>query len=482
MTIPFTGNGSLFKTWGHLGGLLWNVNGLLGTVAPSPGSAWGASGPTINDLNDNINNIVADFQANANIAAQTDTIYSQLRNGLRSVNQGTLNLIRTFAQNVVINLASADQVPNPLTGLTLQQSLALAISQMKAGGFYINPSTITTTATAGGSNNGNGVLVVSPLRGDGTNQQYLYNETINLTCTSDSQLSSGTLNRETFNYASAASETTSLAWDWPLGSSSSGSLTAIDSASGSPNLITNGSFETYTIANIPDGWTYVIGAAGTDYLKNTTTVFDLAASLQIVQTAGVLLDEMYFPLTGLSPDTVYCINLWMRKTNAAETGIVRFDLYDGTSTINNDAAIANSFTQNVASLSNTAWTAVNGFFVTPKLLPATIRLRVKVTTALGGGTNAVDGVLLDRMAFVVPTPLYGSTRGGPLAALFSAGSGGAGTNPASKFILNDTFAVTVANNYGGKFQKLLWQLFDPASLGLQFPYTGSTLINDNLIL
>src|SRR5215471_9371601 len=58
MTIPLTGSGGLFTTVGRLAGWLANFQAAIGITTPSPGSNWGATGPVIQDLNDNVNNYV----------------------------------------------------------------------------------------------------------------------------------------------------------------------------------------------------------------------------------------------------------------------------------------------------------------------------------------------------------------------------------------------------------------------------------------
>jgi hypothetical protein len=458
-----TGSGGLFTTVGRLAGWLRNFNGILGTTAPSPSSTWGSSGTAIACLNDNVNNYVTQLQANANLASLTNNVYSQMRDQLRTGVLSYLLYAQTQSKTIVQSLASADQSPNPVIPtptVAFQNALLYLINQMAASGTYLAPSTVSASVAAGSGNTGNGTCMASVKRGDGTNQQYLYAETVNLLCTSDSQVSTGNLNVEPFSFAGAGVAGNTLGWDWPAGSGAAGSLSAVNAANQTPNFLSNGDFETYTVANIPDGWTVVTGTPGTDFGKDTSEFYTGSSCFDFVGTGGAPNSELYFPLTGVQPDTVYFLNCWMRKANSLATGVLRLALTDATNTaVNDDAGNANSISQTLNSLT-TSFAPVQAVFVTPKALPSAVRLNMKLTTGIStvGGRAAID-----RMALVTPTPAYGSTRGGPRLAVFS------GSTP---FLVNDSFAVTVANNYSGLWQLMVWQLFDPGLYGYQFPYSG----------
>lgn len=464
MSIPQTGSGGIFTTWGRLAAWLQNLNGVIGKTAPSPGSNWGASGVAINDLNDSVNNYVTQLQANANLASLTNNTYSQMRDQVRNALSSNLTIAQTNAQTILQCLASADQSPNPVIptpAQTFQASLLYFINQFKTSTNYLAPNTVSVAVTPGGSNHGDGTCMASLKRGDGTNQMYVYAETINLTCTSDSQVSSGNLNIEPFAYSGAGTASSRLGWDWPAGSGTAGSLSAINAASQTPNFLSNGDFETYTVANIPDGWTVVTGTPGTDFGKDTSEFYTGSACFDFIGTGGAPNSELYFSLSNIQPDTVYFFNVWMRKANALATGVLRYALTDNSNTvINDDAGNANSFTQTLNSLT-TSFAPVQGVFVTPKALPTGgVRLNMKLTTGIStvGGRAAID-----RMALVAPTAAYGATRGGPLLAVFSG---------ATPFLINDTFAVAVSNAYDGMWQQAVWQLLDPGQFGYQFAYSG----------
>lgn len=64
---------------------------------------------------------------------------------------------------------------------------------------------------------------------------------------------------------------------WPDGSTASTSINVIDpdvEDTTTGNLLTNSNFETWTVANIPDDWTILVGAAGTDVKKNIAVPYD----------------------------------------------------------------------------------------------------------------------------------------------------------------------------------------------------------------
>jgi hypothetical protein len=106
----------------------------------------------------------------------------------------------------------------------------------------------------------------------------------------------------------------------------------------------------------------------------------------------------------------------------------------------------------------------------PRVLPATVRLRVRVSTAISSGTN----IFIDRLAMGTISALY---TGGPGAAIFS------GNVP---FIQGDGWNVTTTNDRGGSsnmgtFQALFDRLFNMRALGLLLPSSGLPTIADTLI-
>jgi hypothetical protein len=76
---------------------------------------------------------------------------------------------------------------------------------------------------------------------------------------------------------------------------------------------------------------------------------------------------------------------------------------------------------------------VGGFFRTPRVLPAAVYLRIRLSAALSVGTT----LLVDHLAMAEPTRLY---QQGPYIAPFSA---------SANVIKGDSFSIAVTNDRGG---------------------------------
>lgn len=177
--------------------------------------------------------------------------------GYQTGGNGTVSLLQSYAQNLVVEMVNAD---SRQSDRTLKTALATLIAQMVAASASVESSTVTITATAGGSNAGTGVLLVSKKRGDGATQESLLAETITATV-------SGTGAAPTVGFASPSKASATLGADWPAGSGISRSLAAVDATSGSGTVLVNGGFEAFTVtSNVPDGWILTVGTPGTTCL------------------------------------------------------------------------------------------------------------------------------------------------------------------------------------------------------------------------
>ena len=208
----------------------------------------GAFPKELNDYLIEFDNVSTDLQAVIDGAAPA---VAGGQNGLSPVTQW----LQQSAQKLVIQMVKDD---NPQADATLTTALKELIRQMTGSSESVDASTVGASASAGGSNNGNGVCVVTTKRGDGLVNENIIAETVTITCTSDQ-----TEGQEVFTAKGQAS-VPSLSQDWPKGSGATASITAVNAASGSPNLISNGSFEDEDDrANFPDDWELLVGTIGT---------------------------------------------------------------------------------------------------------------------------------------------------------------------------------------------------------------------------
>lgn len=425
-------------------------------------------------------NLLADF---ASLMAQYDTSRPSV-DGVPSLDKQTrlsvsafLSTLTLAGQKTILDMVKADR---PDQAHTLGEALAEIVRQMRAGVVSVKKCTVAASAAALSTNSGNGAVVVTAKRGDGLDQELIIPETAYLVCVADSQTGGATAGQELFQYTGEVAAQSVWDDEYPIGSGATTTTTAVDaSVDGTAgttfgNLLTNGDFEAFT-ANLPDHWSALVGVAGTNFLKSTTQFYDGAASLQIVGGATLTSLAQTFGLTAGTPaaplpSTSYAVNFWAKVDVVPAGGVLTVDLVDGTNAvINDDQGVANSFTVALTGLT-TSFAAKGGVFRLPKLLPATIKLRVRISTALSGGSN----LFLDRIGMGRVTGLY---AGGPAVCVFSGNT---------HFVGADGWTLTTTNDFGGAsnlstFQWLFDRLFGMRGLGLLLPSNAVPSVSDTLI-
>lgn len=188
--------------------------------------------------------------------------------GYQSGGAGTMSTLQAFCQKMVIAMVNNDALQPDRTLLTALKEL---IRQMDGASASLDASAVTVAVTPG-TNTGDAVILASKKRGDGLTQESMLAETIKATATTAALTASIQL----LGQAKASSQ---LGQDWPLGSGTSKTLSAVDATSGSGSLLTNGGFETATdAANVPDGWRLSVGTPGTTCLMTVTEVQTVAIS------------------------------------------------------------------------------------------------------------------------------------------------------------------------------------------------------------
>jgi hypothetical protein len=176
-------------------------------------------------------------------------------------------------------------------------------------------------------------------------------------------------------------------------------------------------------------------------------------------------------ITAAKPDTVYAVNLWLRLSAATAAGQILLHAFDGTSPLQDDTTGAHSVAIDLTALATpTVYTPFQLVFVTPKVLPATVQVRLRLTTPLATGKT----LYLDSFAVGEMTRLY---PGGPALAVFSG---------ATPFVVGDRYLVTVANDYGGvtyggNWQQAFQRYFGTDQLEYLLPYSGSPTVANSLV-
>lgn len=426
-------------------------------------------------------------QHQAALPAAFDAIVAQYQSALQgvggSVAQQQLSLIRSgssfmgfaaaAAQQTLVQMMEAD---TPAQARSIPDAMAELIRQMKAAAQTVLNATVAIAPAALAGSVGTGVLVTTNKRGDGLVQENSGAETLRLVVSADSYSGGQTAGRESFRLGGESPLAGTWDWDYPQGSGASVSSSAVSAdqdGTSSGNLTTNGDFETWSGSPLAiSNFTLAVGTWGTHAVQSAT-FFRGAFSLQLV--AGATLTAFYqeFNLAAgtsaaLTPLTSYAVNLWCRKEAGTITGgVITVELVDSAGTvINDDQAVANSFTIDCTTLT-TSFVAKNGVFRIPKAPPAIMRVRVRISTALAGGNVLIDDLCVSGM-----TAFY---AGGPAYTVFSG---------ATAFVIGDGWAVPVTNTrptYLAGFQALFDRLFGMRQLGQLLPSSGAPTIADTLI-
>jgi hypothetical protein len=447
MAVTLTGTSSgaqgLFNRLGVLGGALNDVNTARGTISTSAEDAL--------DLFDGANTTIRDTVADLTGAtlSQIDQLGSYPAQ------------VAAIAADVLVEMFDADQ---PLPTKDVATALdSLEKQMLTATTSYVDANTISATATQT-SLTGNGNVVLSVKDGRGRNLENLLAERLTLEVT-DTTLAGS----ESITVRGEAAETDKLSHRWPRGSGANTTITSID-ATGAANLITNGAFEDFT-ANAPDGWTISVGAAGTEILEDADE-FAGAKCLEIV--GGATLTEIRQTITGLESLTSYALNFWLKADVVPAAGVLRVELYDGSAVIADEAATNNRLEITLSGIS-TSYVAKSVVFRLPEPVPASVILRVYLSTAMSGGSS----IFIDHMAMAEMTQPSNDVGSVPHIAVFS-GSTNWSLDDGDPSLLN-TFKIETANDRASQWQDLFNKFFNTSATGYILPSSGTTLINDSLI-
>lgn len=466
MTIQWTGTGGLFTRLGALGKILKDANVYAATTLPT----------NISAVRIQYENIGSGSEPDLTASLGTD----------QSSGQSTVNNIGSslqgIAKNTVLRMVADDNPQSSSSDLSI--ALAEVVRQMRANSQTVKSCTVSAAIAVVSGNTGTGTIAAHTKRGDGLTLEQIFAEVGKIKCVGDAYSGGSTSGNESFQFFGMAPLSNPFDHNWGGtaanvgGSGGVAFFTAIDGSkdNSSGNLLTNSDFEDWT-GNTPNNWAITTGAAGTEILKSTATFYDGLASLQIVGGATLTALTQTFDVSSngtageLAPNTVYGVNLWAKVSSVPAAGSLTVELIDGSGTVvTDDQAANNAFTINLTTLT-TSFAAYNGFFRTPKLLPTTVKLRLRLNNALSGGSN----LFIDRLGMGVATQAY---FGGPYLAAFSG---------VTAFLLNDQFTLTTANDRGGatynaNFQTLFDRFFGMKALGLLLPSASAgNTISDSLV-
>ena len=452
MAITLTGSGGLFTRLGKLVSYLNAVNEARGSDFVDEAIAALAT---------------VDADTDPQIRDAMGAIIAQLQAGQNSLS-GVVAGCRQAAERLLVNQVDADK---PLPSRNVANALAELIRQLQVGNYYVDDNAIDAVATQTGLD-GDGVIVASVLDPMGRPLENLIAEM--LECRVVSTLTAGS---EIIQVAGEERQPDRLHWQWPRGSGAFRQYVAVDAASATANLLANGGFENCTGPAVDD-WTDDVGAYGTDWVIEETSVFKGSKAVELVGD-GVTLAAISQDITArVQAFRQYAFCIWVRRDgSAAAAGELTIDLFDGSDVIEDAAGNDNEIVIDLTALSD-SYVAYTGTFRLPEPLPPTVHLRMHLTTAL----TDTRSVFLDHVALAeMAQPLAGDRGATPYLLFFSGANhwtredftgGGDGSR---------VFQVTSINDRVGTWQQAFDRLFAMSERGLILPISGSNLIDANLI-
>lgn len=308
-------------------------------------------------------------------------------------------------------------------------------------------TTVSATASAAGTNVGNGLLLVSVKNYLAANDERIIPETVVIKCTRD-QWSGGTAGAEQFSVTGLPK----LASAYVSGTQGNGNgpnLTVADSQ----NLLTNGNFATFA-GNIPTSWTLDAGTAGTNVTQETVNVHTGASALKLLGDGTTTTITLHQAVnTQLAAQSIFLGSIWLRKNGTVTSGSTLKVQLTGTG--------FGPFVLFNADPSTLTTSYVNYplFWDTGATFPADAKLQITWTAANTAGASAVillaDSVLIEPATF--GNIQYAVVRG------------------AADFAKGDSFTVTSVNAQNGIFQTAFGRLYN-----FQLPSSNSPSLADSL--
>jgi len=443
MTVALTGGTGLFNYIGKQIIVLQNLNTYVGTTLPT-----------------NINSLLTLYQTDDLDDLMDGSTYLKDEIKIAAINLSVS--LRLICWETVIRMVNDDV---GLGCTDIDCGLNEIITQMTENSESVDASTVGSSSSTGASNIGNGELVITTKNANGIALENCFAENILIQCTtSDADDTTTTFTHRGREFIDGLSP------EFPGGSGCIGTFTTIIPG----NLLENSDFETFTVADIPDNWEIVVGTE-TTHVAEVATAYTGSSALKLIGDGANLtqlaqtFDNDSYTSNILSPITRYSVCLWVRHDGTPPgDGALVVDLYDDTnsSVMTDDSGTSNTFTIDLTGITN-SYVAYSGTFITPRRLPNTYRLRLRLSTAITAGRE----VYIDNLSIGAMTELY---DGGPCVGMHEG---------SSLFAVNDRFTLTVTNDRAGEFQTWFDRIFNMRALGLQLPSNNAAAetVDDALI-
>ena len=423
----------------------------LGVIAKQVNAWLAYQSTTLLGSGNGADTILSQYEASRNLVEGMESDYYNRANvvagWIKSLNRYTDATLQDQSDN--LNVASA--ASGPIID-------ALALQMIVDSQTVLKNTVAVSSVTAASSNVGTGMLAISKTAADGTIDERIIAETVDVTCTTDA-FAGATPGAETFTLVGYTKAMSSGDASVPRGNGTAQNLVVADGSG--LQAISNGSFNSTSATNTPSSWNI---ATGSGYgVVTTNIVLDTANALpqrggnalKLISGTCTHLSLQQTLSTGvnLSKSQVYCIGVWIKKGGTVGAGSTLTVGIKGT-----------GFTPvYAANLDPTALTTsyvlYTAFVQFPTGIPFDVYVDVRWESATTAGTGAF--VYIDNLA-VVQAFDFGHVK----AAIFRGGV---------DFQVGDTFTYSSTNDYAGKFQTFFGRFYDK-----KLPSGSSPTISDSL--
>jgi hypothetical protein len=278
-------------------------------------------------------------------------------------------------------------------------------------------SITTGSATAGGTNTGDGTVKVDVLDTWNLDNQAIQSEDFEIACTADSYTGGTNEQQETFvcqgSFGGKLSGIKNCLYPASDGSGNTGGGNRLQNEDAStPGNGDNADvvipFEHFT-TNTPDGWTIDVGAAGTEVLEESTIYYLGAKCLELAGDGATKTElsqdahDFYGATAGgsttatqsLEPLAHYILGAYMRDDTSITAGVVSLYM-DGTGYT---AGASEKATKDFSSSPPGAtWTLYTGVCKMPKSIPSDMKFVIECSTAISNTHKVyIDGVFFAKM-------------------------------------------------------------------------------------
>jgi hypothetical protein len=377
------------------------------------------------------NEILSQYEANRELVPSTQ----QQITSWASNEQSWIASLKSTADKTLQALQPALFAPNN----SIATILPLLLAQMNNDTQSIKSCAVTiSSATASGTNVGNGILVTSKKTYSGSDNQLLITESLICRCVNDS-----TPGSEQFQLVGSPVQPVAS------GSASRGSGTATFSPS---NMLVNGSFATFSATNLPANW--IISAGSSSITQETSLIHSPAGgALKLSGNGTITTITLAQTLAQRFPQyTPLAFGGWLRKNGTVTAGSNLKVWITGSGI--SDIVLYNADPNGLT----TSYALTNVFSGMGAETPI-LTVNVSWTAANAAGASAI--LLLDDLVVAKPTIF-----GGAAYQLYRG---------AADFKIGDSFTIATTNDYAGIFQTFLGRFY-----GVTLPSSGSPTISDSL--